>query len=189
MCAAVSFMARHVDEWRKPKTIRFLSDRLESVAFSLETAPWTRRSTRKWSLRVGCRSVPEQVAAHIRELIVELNRAMTEEEYREVLRSLTCGVAMLAADDWDRIREVVKHIGPAPSRLRRWILHNVLPALVLVAFAVTLPLLPGLHEQSASVIGLRLTLGISALVRLLPSSLSIADVVSAAMQSAVSSRK
>lgn len=190
MCAAVSFMARHADEWRKPKTIRFLSNRLETAAASLESAPWTRRAALfAPALRAANSVVLLKLATHIRDHIIKLNLAMSPEEYHAVLRDLTHGLIAMAADDWPRLREVVDHIDPVTFGWARWIRRHAIPALVLAAFAALLPLLPGLHDQNASVIGLRLTLGVAALLRLLPKNLSVTDLITSAMQNVTSSRR
>ena len=188
LCAAAAFMAERADQRRARTVNSYLAHRLESVAMGLERAPWTRRaSIFSPARRAACSRDNLTVAAYIRELIIELYAANTEEKYRKALNRLTELLVNMATADANALGEATAHIKVVPARIGTWVRRQAVPAAVLAGFALLLPLFPGLHEQTAAVLGLRLTLGVTAFLRLLPASLSVTDVVTTAVQNASSS--
>lgn len=156
--------------------VRYLSHRLESVAYIVQTGPYTRRSPRGELRNADCRRAL-MVAGHLRQRIVELGAADSSRRYRAVIRDLTGDLRDMEASRRDaaKLLEKVAYIEVEDPRSGAWLLYRLAPAALFALAAIVVPLVPAVHEHAASAAQLRISLAGTAVLSLLRPRLSVAD--------------
>lgn len=175
--AAVSFEVRV--HWWDLRNIKIVRRRL---AFAIAAAQETSVIRRRTSVReLAARRHARQFRATLAELIRRHDRAVTQvhtaEEYDAITSSLRAGVIALAAED---LTTLMQHSAaePSVSRLAR-LVRRTGSSLVLVVFAMVIPLLPGVDSATGE--GVRVILLMTAALTLTPAS----DLASSSIRSAL----
>lgn len=177
VAAAVSFEVRaHWWDLRNIKIVR------RCLAFAIEAAQDTSVIRRRTSVReLAARRHVRQFHATLAELIrrhdLAITQAHTADEYDAITASLRAGVLALAAED---LTALIQHSDaePSGSRLAR-LVRRTGSSLVLVAFAMVIPLLPGVDSGTGE--GVRVILLMTAALTLTPAS----DLASSSVRSAL----
>jgi hypothetical protein len=180
MTQLIADMAELTPAWNRPDVSRYLIHRVEAAARRLRSQPLTARAPLpQWRLRAEARESTERLAALIRMHKSRIAGARSKTEYEQVIASLISGLAAMANDDWDAMLAHAKPISSQPW-YKRWPTRNLIPALILGIAAIALPWLPPFHGTRIATLGIRVTLGVYALLRLIPT-FSMADTVDKAL--------
>ncbi|MBM4796388.1 hypothetical protein HXP44_31240 [Streptomyces sioyaensis] len=168
LMAATAACFQRQARWWDPRSIKIIRNRL---AVAIEAAGDTATVRRRTSLmEVAARRQARQFHAALAELIRRHDRAITQvrtaQEYEAITASLRRGVLALAAGD---LAALMQHSAAEPptSRAAR-ILRRTGSSLVLAAFAVVIPLLPGVDGATGG--GVRVLLLMTAALALTPAS-------------------
>ncbi|MEW2566104.1 hypothetical protein [Streptomyces sp. NPDC047070] len=127
-------------------------------------------------LRHAC--IAEAIRAHARKLATVQN----EEQYKNLSISLLGGLRAALAGDIDILLENAPEVSRS-SRVRNFLSH-VTPAVVMVLFAVIIPLLPGVSDAAGSV---RILLLATAVLTLIPGASSARPTIEGALSKALPS--
>ncbi len=153
--------------WWYPRALHQARTYLDDLAADLRRASVVHRRTTlaDWAIRrQGCRdgaALAELVERHR----LALARVRTRSEYLRICDSLLSGVHSLATDDLEELlaHQMAEPFVPRASRL----LRRFIPALILLAAAFLVPVLPGVNGQTGE--GVRWLLLMTALLSLVPS--------------------
>ncbi|GAA2003718.1 hypothetical protein GCM10009838_82410 [Catenulispora subtropica] len=176
LARAVADMTRLAPAWRRPDVARYLLERLERAARRVATRPSSHPvPLAQWRIRPRIQQPVDQLAAVIRAHRLPIASAPSRAGYDRVRASLVAGLIAAVHEDWGGL---LAHADPVPARpwYTGYAAKNLGPAIVLGAAAVALPWLPPFRGSPASGLGLRVTLGVYALLRLIPGT-SLVDLV------------
>ncbi|MGW6955209.1 hypothetical protein [Streptomyces sp. PAN_FS17] len=153
--------------WWYPHALQVARRYLDFLAADLRRASVVHRRTTlaDWAIRRQARRDGAALAELMERHRVGLARVRTRSEYLRICDSLLSGVQSLAADDLDKLlaHQKAEPFVPRASRLIR----RFSPALVLLAAALLVPVLPGVSDQTGE--GVRWLLLMTALLSLMPS--------------------
>jgi len=169
-------MAEMAPAWRRADVSRYFIDRFEHLAVTVENLPLARRVP---LLQVGLHGKVHRPVKRLSGVIRAHKRAIAEvasrEAYDRILNSLVAGFMAMVREDWSMLLANTESVN-----LRRWYLgyipKNLIPAFVLASVAIVLPWLPPFRGHMASLLGIRITLGLYAVMRLIPG-VSLTDLV------------
>ncbi|WP_147974018.1 hypothetical protein [Streptomyces sp. col6] len=177
VAAAVTFQGRA--SWWDLRHIKSVRRRL---AFAIEAAQDTsvirRRTTgREWAARRRARAFHAMLAELIRRHDRAVTQVCTAEEYDTIAASLRAGVLALAVED---LPGLMQHstAEPSVSRVAR-LVRRAASSLVLVVFALVIPILPGVDGATGG--GVRVLLLMTAALALTPAN----DLASSSVRSAL----
>ncbi|MFI1213189.1 hypothetical protein ACH4UV_37045 [Streptomyces sp. NPDC020802] len=180
LTAATSACFQGRAQWWDPRNIKNVRARL---AVATEAANDTSTIRRRTSItEVAARRQARQFHAALAELIRRHDRAIvqvrTAQEYDAITASLRLGVLALAAGD---LAALMQHSAAEPptSRAAR-LVRRTGSSLVLVAFAVVIPLLPGVDSATGG--GVRVLLLMTAALALTPASDSASSSIRSALE-------
>ncbi|WAU82683.1 hypothetical protein O1Q96_24950 [Streptomyces sp. Qhu-G9] len=180
LTAATSACFQGRAQWWNPRNIKMVRARL---AVATEAANDTSAIRRRTSItEVAARRQARQFHAALAELIRRHDRAIvqvrTAQEYDAITASLRLGVLALAAGD---LAALMQHSAAEPptSRAAR-LVRRTGSSLVLVAFAVVIPLLPGVDSATGG--GVRVLLLMTAALALTPASDSASSSIRSALE-------
>ncbi|MFD9204755.1 hypothetical protein ACFVZM_00550 [Streptomyces sioyaensis] len=180
LMAATAACFHRQARWWDPRSIKIIRNRL---AVAIEAAGDTATVRRRTSLlEVTARRQARHFHAALAELIRRHDRAITQvrtaQEYEAITASLRIGVLALAAGD---LATLMQHSAAEPptSRAAR-ILRRTGSSLVLAAFAVVIPLLPGVDGATGG--GVRVLLLMTAALALTPASDSASGSIRSALE-------
>lgn len=166
-------------EWWTPRTVRSIRDQLGfAIAAAGDTWPIRHRTSfTEFAARRDARRFHTALAELIRRHDRALTQVRTAHEYDAIAHSLRAGVLALVAGD---LASLMQHSAPEPpvSRLTRF-LRRTGAGLVLVLFAVAIPLLPGVDNETGA--GVRVLLLMTAALSLTPAG----DLASNSIRSAL----
>ncbi|KAB1139269.1 hypothetical protein F7R91_40575 [Streptomyces luteolifulvus] len=180
LTAATSACFHGRAQWWHPRNIEIVRARL---AVATEAAKDTATLRRRTSItEVAARRQARQFHAALAELIRRHDRAITQvrtaEEYDAITASLRMGVLALATGD---LAALMQHSAAEPptSRAAR-LVRRTGSSLVLVAFAVIIPLLPGVDNATGGAV--RVLLLMTAALALTPASDSASGSIRSALE-------
>jgi hypothetical protein len=180
LTAAVSACFQLRVQWWDPRNIKIVRARL---AIAIEAANDTATVRRRTSItEVAARRQARQFHVALAELIRRHDRAITQvrtsQEYDAIAASLRAGVLALATGD---LTALMQHSAAEPptSRVTR-LVRRTGSSLVLVAFAVAVPLLPGVDSATGG--GVRVLLLMTAALALTPASDSASGSIRSALE-------
>ncbi|SOE14018.1 hypothetical protein SAMN06272775_4982 [Streptomyces sp. 2323.1] len=180
LMAATATCFQRQARWWDPRSIKIIRNRL---TVAIEAAGDTATVRRRTSLmEVAARRQARQFHAALAELIRRHDRAITQvrtaQEYEAITASLRMGVLALAAGD---VAALMQHSAAEPptSRAAR-ILRRTGSSLVLAAFAVVIPLLPGVDGATGG--GVRVLLLMTAALALTPAGDSASGSIRSALE-------
>ncbi|MFC9324155.1 hypothetical protein [Kitasatospora sp. NPDC057015] len=165
--------------WWTPRTVRSVRLRL-GFAVAAANDTWAVRHRTSFT-ELAARREARRFHAALAELVRRHDRALTQvrtaQEYDAIAASLRAGVVALAEGD---LTSLLEHSAPEPpvSRAVR-LLRRIGPSLVLVAFALAIPLLPGVDGGTGA--GVRVLLLMTAALSLTPAG----DAASTSVRSAL----
>lgn len=180
LMAATSACFQGRAQWWDPRNIKIVRARL---AVATEAANDTTTVRRRTSItEVAVRRQARQFHAALAELIRRHDRAITQvrtaQEYDAITASLRMGVLALATGD---LESLMQHsvAEPPTSRAAR-LVRRTGSSLVLIAFAVVIPLLPGVDNATGG--GVRVLLLMTAALALTPASDSASGSIRSALE-------
>ncbi|MER5888681.1 hypothetical protein ABT160_33055 [Streptomyces sp. NPDC001941] len=166
--------------WWDPRHVAVVRARLAEAVVAAQDHGDTRRRTS--ITEVASRRQARQFHATLAELVRRHDRAITHartaREYDTVLASLRSGVLALVDGDLDALLEHGATEPPASKAAR--LLRRTAPSLTLVAFAVVIPLLPGVDGATGG--GVRVLLLMTAALALTPAGDSASGSVRSALE-------
>lgn len=182
LAASLLFMSLKVNEYSIRSVRRIVRRELFSAASMVKSnhssLAFTFRSER--ALRREVKVAHARIAQAIREHARKLATAQTEEQCRDVASSLLGGLRAALQGDIDALLENAPELTRS-SKIRdaiRWIT----PALVMMIFAVVIPLLPGVGDAAGSV---RIILLATAALTLIPGASSARPTIEGALSKAL----
>lgn len=180
LTVATSACFRGRAQWWDPRNIKIVRARL---AVAIEAANDTATVRRRTSItEVAARRQARQFHAALAELIRRHDRAITQvrtaQDYDAITASLRMGVLALATDD---LTTLMQHSATEPrtSRAAR-LVRRTGSSLALAAFAVIIPLLPGVDSATGG--GVRVLLLMTAVLALTPASDSASGSIRSALE-------
>lgn len=170
--------ARRLSErWYRPDVSRFLINRLEALARKVELLRATSRAP------IGERALREVVRDDYIRLAWAIRRHKTafanvhnEEDHVRVTASLETGLQAMLENNWTELLANVPPLTPVRRWRSSWPVRNLLPALLLSGGAVAVPSLPPFADSKSSALGVSITLGIYAVLRLIPGQKALSDL-------------
>lgn len=121
-----------------------------------------------------------RLAQAIRVHAKKLATVQTEQQYRDIASSLLSGLLVALEGDMDILLENAPEVSRS-SRVRNFLRH-VTPALIMVLFAVIIPMLPGVGDAAGSV---RVLLLATAVLTLIPGASSARPTIEGALSRAL----
>ncbi|MFK0174015.1 hypothetical protein ACIQU5_35090 [Streptomyces sp. NPDC090306] len=180
LAAATSACFQGRARWWEAENIRLVRAQLATATAAAHDVTTVRRRTTL--TEVAARRQARQFRAALAELVRRHDRAITRvhtaQEYDAVTSSLRSGVLALVAGD---LASLMEHSSAEPptSRAAR-LLRRTGSSLALVAFALVIPLLPGVDGATAD--GVRVLLLMTAALALTPASDSASSSVRSALE-------
>lgn len=163
--------------WYRPDVSRFLVNRVEGLARSAEGLRTAGRAPlTELALRKAHRDDLTRLAAAVRRHKHGFAGAHSEEDHARVTEALRTGLAAMLEDDWSALLAQVPPLGPRRRWIHGWPTKNLLPAALLACGAFALPRIPPFSADKTSSLGLTITLGIYALVRIIPGQNPLIDL-------------
>gem|GEM_PF-5033376 len=167
--------------WRRSDVARYLVERLEYAARQTGKKWSTNRTPfRDWRLRRRLILAHAELADLIRAHKAAIASIRSRTEFEAVINSLSCGLVAMAEEDWIKLLANATPDKVRQPWYRTYLVKNVTPATLLGLAAAALPWLPPFRGHDASILGVRVTLGVYALLRLVPGT-SLTDLVDKGM--------
>ncbi|MCX5000731.1 hypothetical protein [Streptomyces longwoodensis] len=180
LMAATSACSRGRARWWDPRTVRAVRTRLAVATAAAGDSSVVRRRTSVTEL--AARRQARRFHTALAELVRRHDRALTQMrtagEYDAVTASLRAGVLALVTGDTEAL---MRHSAAEPptSRTAR-LLRRTASSLVLAAFALAIPLLPGVDRATGA--GVRILLLMTAALALTPADASASGSVRSALE-------
>ncbi|MGW6890391.1 hypothetical protein [Streptomyces chartreusis] len=172
--------------WWYPHALHAVRRYLDFLAADLRRASVVHRRTSlaDWVIRGQGRRDGAALAELVERHRFALARVRTRSEYLRICDSLLSGVQSLAAGDLEELlaHQMAEPFVPRASRL----LRRFTPALILLAAALLIPVLPGVSGQTGE--GVRWLLLMTALLSLVPSPELVSGTVRTALDKALLSQ-
>lgn len=162
--------------WRRADVSRYIIDRLGVIERSCSfLSVKDRAPLLAFRLQAEAQAPIDRLAGVIQMHKSAVVKVKSRADYDRILCSLTAGFIAMVREDWESLLANAESASN-PKWYKGYLFKNIIPAAILGVFAVTLPWLPPFHSLKASTLGIRVTLGVYAVLRLIPGT-SLTDLV------------